>query len=80
LNFGTFEVKKIITVPSKSIGIDYRQILALRVSAIRQSILRSKNIADTTTATGKVSAIPPIPILYRDINNPEKKISFTNVV
>jgi hypothetical protein len=35
-----------------------------------QSILRSKTIADTMTDTEKVSAIPPIPILYRDINNP----------
>jgi hypothetical protein len=69
--FGTFEVNKIITVPFKSIGIDYRQILALKVSAIPQSILRSKTIADTMTDTEKVSAIPPIPILYRDINNPE---------
>jgi hypothetical protein len=66
--FGTFEVNKIITVPLKSIGIDYRQILALKVSAIPQSILRSKTIADTMTDTEKVSAIPPIPILYRDIN------------
>jgi hypothetical protein len=66
--FGTFEVNNFITVP---IGIDYRQILALKVSAIPQSILRSKTIADTMTDTEKVSAIPPIPILYRDINNPD---------
>ena len=38
--FGTYEVNKIITVPFKSIGIDYRQILALKVSAMPQSILR----------------------------------------
>jgi hypothetical protein len=68
--FGTFEVNKIITVPFKSIGIDYRQILTLKVSAMPKSILRSKTIADAMTDTEKVSAILPIPILYRDINNP----------
>jgi hypothetical protein len=35
-----------------------------------QSILRSKTIADTMIDTEKVSAILPIPIPYRDINNP----------
>jgi hypothetical protein len=43
----TFEVNKIITVPFRSIGIDYRHILTLKVSAIPQSILRTKTIADT---------------------------------
>jgi hypothetical protein len=70
--FRTFEVNKIITVSFQSIGIDYRQILALKVSAMSQSILRAKTIADTMTDNEKVSAIPPIPILYRDINNPVK--------
>jgi hypothetical protein len=51
-------------VPFKSIGIDYRQISALKVSAIPQSILRSKTMTDTE----KVSAIS---LLYRDIKNPE---------
>jgi hypothetical protein len=60
---------KVITVQFKSIGIEYRQILALQVSAIPQSILHSKTIADTITDTEKVSAILPIPILYCDINN-----------
>jgi hypothetical protein len=46
-----------ITVPFKSIGIDYRQILALKVSAMPQSILRSKTIANTMTDTEKVSAV-----------------------
>jgi hypothetical protein len=49
--FGTFEVNKIITVPFQSIGIDYRQILALKVSAIPQSILHSNTIADIMTDT-----------------------------
>ena len=62
----SFEVNTNITVQSfKSIGIEYRQILAIKVSAIPQSILRLKTIADTVTDTEKVSAIPPIPILYR---------------
>jgi hypothetical protein len=34
-----------------------------------QSMQFSKTIVDTVTDTEKVSAIPPIPILYRDINN-----------
>jgi hypothetical protein len=63
-------VNKIITVPFKSIGIDNRQILALKVSTMPQSILRWKIIAVTMTDTEKVSAIPPMQILYRDINNP----------
>jgi hypothetical protein len=53
MTFGTFEVNKSITVPFKSIGIDYRQILALKVSAMPQSILRSKTIADTMTDAEK---------------------------
>jgi hypothetical protein len=44
--------------------------LALKVSAIPQSILRLKTIVDTVTDTEKVLAIPLIPILYHDINNP----------
>jgi hypothetical protein len=51
--FGTFEVYKIITVPFKSISIDYRQILALKVSAMLRSIMCSKTIADTMTDTEK---------------------------
>jgi hypothetical protein len=68
--FGTFEVNKIIMVPFKSIGTNYCQILVLKVSAMPQSILSSKTIADSMTDTEKLLVIPPIPILYRDINNP----------
>jgi hypothetical protein len=71
--FGTSEVNKINTVPFKSIGISYWQILALQVSKMPQSILRSKTIADTMTDTEKVSAISPILILYHDINNPDSR-------
>ena len=61
----SFEINTNITVQSsKSIGIEYRQLLAPKVSAIPQSILRLKTIADTVTDIEKVSAIPPIPILY----------------
>ena len=43
----SFEINTNITVQSsKSIGIEYRQLLAPKVSAIPQSILRLKTIAD----------------------------------